>query len=256
LLIRIIVLSAAVLSGVSSAPAAAQSDSRCKAIATENPRSQSQRSADSARMAPRFHVIRALRTGMLDAARQAGVEQPAGLVVVEVDARRPDRSVVHTHHANVQEDLVRGVVAQHTGLFPTLPERTRVLNFRLDSLSLDGMLDSPIECQPRLESPGQVGAAMEAVVARERPLPAGSDPRVRVSVRMLVTREGGVAYAELARGSSSPTLNTAILGTMRSLRFLPASLNDRPVDAWVELPIQMTVNVAPRDRSDPDSRFP
>lgn len=237
MLIRIVVLSAVVLTAVSAAPAAAQSDSRCTAAATQNPRSPSQRSADSARMAPRFHVIRVLRTGMRDAARQAGVEQPEGLVVVEVNARRPERSVVHTHHANVQEDLVRGVVAEHTGLFPTLPARTGVLHFRLDSLTLaDGVLDRAIECEPRLADPGQVGAAMEAIVARERPLPAGSDPRANVAVRMLVTREGGVAYAELARSSSSPTLNTAILNTMRTLRFLPASIGDRPVDAWVECP--------------------
>ncbi|HST61503.1 MAG TPA: energy transducer TonB [Longimicrobium sp.] len=254
MLIRTVVLSAAVLA---AAPAAAQSDSRCTAAATQDPRSPGQRSADSARMAPRFHVIRVLRTGMRDAARQAGVEQPEGLVVVEVNARRPERSVVHTHHANVQEDLVRGVVAEHTGLFPTLPARTGVLHFRLDSLSLaDGLLDRAIECEPRLADPGQVGAAMEAIVARERPLPAGSDPRANVAVRMLVTREGGVAYAELARSSSSPTLNTAILSTMQTLRFLPAAIGDQPVDAWVELPIRMTVNVAPRERSDPDSRFP
>ncbi|HYW12469.1 MAG TPA: energy transducer TonB [Longimicrobium sp.] len=249
MLIRIIVLSAVVLSGVSAAPAAAQSGSRCTAIAIHNPESPSQRSADSARMPPRVHVIHTLWTGVRDAARQAGVEEPKGLVVVEADTRRPERSVVHTHHANVQEDLVRGVVAQHTGLFPTLPERARVLHFRLDSLTLaDGRSDSLIECEPRLESPGLVGTAMELIVARERPLPAGSDPRVRVSVRMLVTREGGVAYAEFARSSSSPTLNTAILGTMRSLRFLPATLADQPMDAWVELPIQMTLDVAQREK--------
>ena len=176
---------------------------------------------------------------------------------MEVNARRPDRSVVHTHHANVQEDLVRGIVAQHTGLFPTLRERNGVLHFRLDSLMLeDEILNRPIECQPRLADPNLVGAAMEAVVSRERPLPAGSDPRVNLSVRMLVTREGGVAYAEIARPSSSPTLNTSVLGTMRSLRFLPALLGDLPVDVWVELPLRLALNVARPDRSDPGSGFP
>lgn len=66
------------------------------------------------------------------------------------------------------------------------------------------------------------------LAARERPLPAGSDPTANVSLVMLVTRDGDVAYADLKRRSSVPTLNQAMLRAARTCAFFPARLAASP----------------------------
>jgi TonB family protein len=61
--------------------------------------------------------------------------------------------------------------------------------------------------------------------------------RGTVVVRMRVSAEGVPGQAEI-KSSTTPEFNEASLRAVRSVRFRPAALNDRPVAAWVELPLQ------------------
>lgn len=151
--------------------------------------------------------------------------------------------------SNVPRDLPRDVLARHASLLAALPERTRVLHLRLDPLPRDTAL--PVACAPRLAGATQFRDAIVRALQREPPLPSGSDPRVAVQVRMLVTRDGEVAYASLSRRGPTGTIDAAILRAARGLRFVPATWEGVPSDQWVELPVRMEVPMLP-----PDSRRP
>jgi TonB family protein len=120
-----------------------------------------------------------------------------------------------------------------------------VLSVRLDPATPPDSL--AVECQPRLADTRQFTAEVTRIAERATPLPPGSNPRVSVRVRMLVTREGEVAYAALSRRGNLGSLDNHILDAARRLRFLPASVGGTPVDVWVEQPIQMDVPVRPAE---------
>lgn len=68
----------------------------------------------------------------------------------------------------------------------------------------------------------------------------GEEGTVRLSV--LVNPDGSVARLELAQSSGHPRLDRAALETVRSSwTFEPAREGDRPVAAWVIVPIQFTL---------------
>jgi TonB family protein len=56
-------------------------------------------------------------------------------------------------------------------------------------------------------------------------------------VRMLVTRDGEVAYADLTRRSGRAGMDEEVLQAAQRLRFRPARVDEHPVEVWVEQPI-------------------
>lgn len=63
-----------------------------------------------------------------------------------------------------------------------------------------------------------------------------------VVLRVHVRADGSVAAAEVAQSSGSALLDDSALKTVRQQwRFLPARLNDEPVESWVEVPIRFVL---------------
>ena len=63
----------------------------------------------------------------------------------------------------------------------------------------------------------------------------------RVLLRVLVTQNGAAERVELRTSSGSARLDHAALDTVKRWRFVPALQGDRPVDAWVLVPISFSL---------------
>lgn len=112
------------------------------------------------------------------------------------------------------------------------------MNFRLDALDYP---DEPVvECRPALLDPDRFARDLQ-IVGRVAASYAGTRSQLRVDVRMLVTREGEVAYAEVSRSSSMSALDREVLALAEGLRFHPAAVDDVPVDVWVEQPVLVQI---------------
>jgi protein TonB len=59
----------------------------------------------------------------------------------------------------------------------------------------------------------------------------------RVVLRVLVNADGRPEQVELRGSSGSPRLDGAALETVRRWKFVPARQGERPVAAWVLVPI-------------------
>jgi protein TonB len=72
------------------------------------------------------------------------------------------------------------------------------------------------------------------------PYPASSrriGEQGRVVLRVLVNPQGEPEQVELRTSSGSPRLDTSALETVRRWKFVPARQGERPVAAWVLVPI-------------------
>lgn len=245
---RIVVVAAAAL--LAAVPAPAQERiAGCRSIGPRpEPRALNRReAADSVREAAQSAVVDSLKSAVRDAARQGGVAQPEGLVILEVRGPRPERAEIHLWRANVSDDVVRGVLASRGPLLASLPERETTLHFRLNDLPRDAARsDSLMECPPRQGDLSQFVQEITRASRGQPPLPAGSNPNPTLTVRMLVSREGDIAHARLSRRTHEPSLDAAILAAARRLRFVPATVAGVPVDVWVEQPVNLQVAVESR----------
>jgi protein TonB len=59
----------------------------------------------------------------------------------------------------------------------------------------------------------------------------------RVMLRVLVTPDGQAEQVEVRTSSGSPRLDASALETVRRWKFVPARQGDRPIAAWVLVPI-------------------
>jgi hypothetical protein len=253
--IRIALVAAAAITLLDDLPARAQAQqafTECRPITQREPRTRPlnrRERADSVRWATRRQVRDALTADVVEAARRGGIAQPEGLVVLKVDTRRPEQAEVTLWAANVPDSLVHGVVAARAALLATLSERETTLDFRLNKVPPGEVVgDTTLSCLPRLLNPRQLRGEVVRAFIRDNPLPPGGNPRLNVQVRMLITHEGAVAYAELSRRASVSTLNSAVLEGTRRLLFAPASYKGVPYDAWVELPVQLDLGLPAESR--------
>lgn len=181
-----------------------------------------------------------LRAVVRGAARAAGVAQPEGIVF----ARMPDRggNAVHvwSYRSNVPDAVSQSVVSGQRRLLACWPEGEVFVTLRLDSLAITNAF--PVEHGPALLSAREFAADLQRISRRRSSDPVNGTRLVVVNVRMLVTREGTVAHAEVARRTTSADVERAVLEAVQRMRFRPAMLQSgEPVDAWVEQPIEVQV---------------
>lgn len=235
-----------------AAPAAAQQN--CRTVEREaEPRARNSRRhvADSTRAALRKEIRDTLAARFRAAAVDAGVAEPAGLVIVEIRERRRRTVEVTPHAANVPYVVLLEVVDAEEALLERWPEREGVFHLRLERGDVPDPAARPaegtavVECRPGFVDLNQLRRELQLLARRQGPLAPGQDGRVELRVRMLISRDGDVAYAGLAGRGVRPALNEAVLEIARQLRFHPASVNGVPIDVWVELPFQFTLPVGP-----------
>jgi TonB family protein len=220
----VVLLAAALL----AAPAAAQ---RCPdATSRERP-------AERARSEAARRFADSLQVDVVAALRQAGLAEPAGLVVVDVRDRRTGEAEVHTFTEPIVGEAVRAELSARAAQLATYPGRESTFHLRLDP----GPTPAPgaAECAPRLLETEQLRRDLVVLIQRESRFFSPSASREIVHVRMLVDRRGEVVFANLARRGMHPQVDRALLELAQRQRFDPATLDGVPVDVWVELPFRL-----------------
>ncbi|HLM66879.1 MAG TPA: TonB family protein, partial [Longimicrobium sp.] len=188
------------------------------------------------RAALRRAVADSVESDVKAAALRAGIQAPAGLVLLEIQDRATGRAQIHLYESNVRESFVRDALARHAALLATLSPAENTLHFRLEAVPMPSGDAVVVECQPRLTNPDRLSRDLQRFVQEE----GGGIPG-NTRLRMLVTREGEVVYAEVLPRSSRPALDRMLTRTARGLRFRPATLQGVPIDVWVEQPVAVHV---------------
>lgn len=196
------------------------------------------RPAEAARDSLRWAIRDSVLTDLRDAARAAGVAEPAGIVFAELRNRRTGEARVWSFRSNVDESVARAVFARRAPLLARLARSENLIHLRLDEVEPPDTVT--VECMPRVLNVQQFQEDLRRISARRSATPGGP-ARVALSVKMLVTRDGEVAYAELSRRSADGDVDRAVLEAARRLRFHPAQIEDVPVDVWVEQAVQVLV---------------
>lgn len=207
-----------------AAPAAAQGNSACPPATSQ-----------AERGALRAAILDTLRTELGDAARAAGGGEPAGIVFAEM-RRRGLEAHVWSFRSNVPDSLSRAVIARRAALLACWPEREVFVHVRLEP---SGVPNGGLPRMPSVQNPQALARALDRISRSADPL--NRTPLVTVQIRMLVTRDGEVAHAELVRNTTHPDVDRALLDAARALRFRPARVGNVPVDVWVEQPVEVRV---------------
>lgn len=186
----------------------------------------------------------ALREDLRTAARAAGIAEPVGLIFVERNERRPGAARVWSFRSNVPDALSRTVMARNAEPLARLGGRDRPIHVRVDESA--ATLDSvTYECRPVLLDPDQLVRALTRIIADSSSFPSrrpGSEMRpATLHLVMLVTQDGYVAHAELKRSTRHRNLERELLQVARRLRFRPATIENVPMDVWVEQPVGVLV---------------
>lgn len=219
-------------------PAHAQTLRLCRPVDQEPARPRS--AADSARDSVQSAFRDSVQTQLMQAARGAGVAEPAGIVLVQ---RPRDAGAgaarVWTYRSNVADSVFAAAVAARADLVARWPNpRTTVMNFRLNPLDVP---DKPsVECLPSVIDAEQFSYDLHRM-AQRFPAQPGAGTVLALTVRMLVTRDGEVAYAEVSRPSPNAEVDREVVLLAERLRFQPASRGLVPVDVWVTQPLEVTV---------------
>jgi TonB family protein len=217
-----------------AAPAVAQVG--CEAVASEPARPP--RAGEAARTSLRSAVRDSLLTDLRDAARAAGVAEPEGIVFAELRDRRTGEARTWSFRSNVDAAVVRAVFARRAPLLARLPRGEDLIHLRLDEVEPPDTVT--MECMPSLLNVQEFQQDLRRISARRTATPGGP-ARVALNIKMLVTRDGEVAYAELGRRSSDGDVDRAVLEAARRLRFRPAMIENVPVDVWVEQAVEVQV---------------
>jgi TonB family protein len=216
-----------------AAPAAAQIG--CQAVP---PRPiEPPRPAEAARDSLRWAIRDSVLTDLRAAARAAGAAEPAGIVFAEFRNRRTGEARVWSFRSNLDESVARAVFARRAALLARWPGREELIHLRLDVIEAPDTVT--VECTPYVLNSQDFHQELRRISARRSATPGPA--RVALNIKMLVTRDGEVAYAELSRRSSDVDVNRAVLEAARRLRFRPGRIEDVPVDVWVEQPVEVQV---------------
>jgi hypothetical protein len=205
----------------------------CRREFVRAPRRDRRRPAEVQRDSLRRSLEDSLRTALVNASRQAGVPEPAGVLVIEIRRTGPELAALA---ANVPEAVARSVVEGSAGLLASWPKRDDFFSVILDPPARD---ETPgvimVECRPIPLNVESVALQFQRVVETDPTAFQGSS---QVVVTFLVSRTGQVVYTSITRGTASAAISDTLRRLASSLVFRPASSNGQPVDVWVALPFQ------------------
>jgi TonB family protein len=182
-----------------------------------------------------------VRTTLWQAARAAGVARPEGIVFARM-ARGSGEVRVWSYGSSLSEAVARDAVRQRAALLACWPEPDREVFFhvRLDSLPVRAR--GEVARMPELLTAREFAADMARISRRATSDPLQRSQRVTVEMRMLVSRDGTVAFAELVRGTTRGEVDRAVLEAAQRMRFRPAAARGgESVDVWVEQPVEVQI---------------
>ncbi|MBB4638831.1 hypothetical protein [Longimicrobium terrae] len=173
---------------------------------------------------------------IMEAARQAGVAEPYGDLVVEFVNHQTGATRAFVD-ANVAGDVVQGVLDQAAPLLATLPVEDEYFVVSLPQRTEPPLAPGTeyIECPPVPVNGPAVRAAFQQLMLAN----PGMDGAMNLRLRFLVSRNGHVLYSYLSRGSVDPQVKPAFVELARLYVFRPATVNYEPVNVWTEQPLSL-----------------
>ena len=164
----------------------------------------------------------------------------AGLLMVDVDSTR--RGKVLFMDTDLADSTRRAAMSLVADYLSTLAAgRPYQALIRIDG-EYPAMTAGRRHCRPELANPDSLSGMMQAVLARHPE--AGRHQNAvtrRATVRMVVTREGRVAYVEVERPTGDAFIDQNVEAIAYRLRFRPATLDGTPFD--VRFRFNLTFNV-------------
>jgi TonB family protein len=130
-----------------------------------------------------------------------------------------------------------GVVPRVLARVAAFPQDSARLLVRLDDDAFRPGADGGAEEQPHLQNTRQV---MRAVAGVSFPPPAERRPQYRSTVRLVVSRTGGVVLAETIESSGDAQMDANALEVARIMRFTPPRSGGKAWDMIVTLPVTFT----------------
>jgi hypothetical protein len=213
-----------------AAPAAAQLG-RCTAAPLEAPRLTAAEQARRERSAAAGDTLRQLLVGV---AREQGVEAPSELVLVEL-SRRGTLAGLRVLRGDLEPAPLREALSAQGALLARYADGKAAVYLRLDAPERE---PGGAECMPEVLNGHELTRVLEELRPEEQtallraPLPT--------VIRMLVTRDGDVAYVGSIQSTRVPVrVRSELMAAAYRLRFLPLSVDGVPVDFWVEQPFQL-----------------
>jgi TonB family protein len=179
-----------------------------------------------------------LRDRLVAIGRRNGVTQPQGLLLVDVDSTRQGQ--VLFIESNYPDAGVRQVT-ESIGVYLQSLQAGRGYQalFRVDG-DYPALAPGKQHCLPVLYTGNDERVAMIDDVERRHP-DAGrlaAPVQRQVSVLMVVTRTGTVAFAAVSRSSGDAFLDAEAVAMSRRFRFAPATLDGQPFDMRIRLPVR------------------
>lgn len=170
-----------------------------------------------------------LRDQIVGALRAYGAE-PAGLLMVDVNGER--RGKLLFMEAQLADSARAAALSLVGEYLQTLPAgRPYQALIRIDG-DYPALTPGRTHCRPELANPDSMSVMMQRVLDRHPE--AGRHPGEplvkRVVVRMVVTRDGNVAYVETDTPSGDEMIDANSEAIAQRLRFRPATLDGAPFD--------------------------
>lgn len=176
----------------------------------------------------------------IQAVLRAHGQPAAGLLLVDVDSTR--RGKVLFMEASLPDSTRRAAMSLVATYLETLHGgRAYQALIRIDG-EYPAMTPGRRHCRPELANADTLSGMMQAVL--ERHPEAGRHEQAvvkRATVRMVVTREGRVAYVEVDRPTGDAFIDQTLEAIAMRLRFRPATLDGEPFD--VRFRFNLTFNV-------------
>lgn len=193
--------------------------------------------ADSARAA-----LKQRFAAEVTAAATAGGAPAAGLVVLAADPAT-GRAELKLSHATVTEATLAPAVERVRAELKTLAGAGPLLwHVRLDpspAVAGGGRATQPVVANPR-----EVRALINRFVAQHYADLFRGRPGIRVNLQLVVTRDGEVAYARLARSCGKPEVDAEALRIAPTMRFTPARVGTQPVDSHIDFGLYFVLGEA------------
>lgn len=177
----------------------------------------------------------------IQAVLRAHGQPVGGLLLVDVDSTRRGKVLfMETQIPDSTRNAATTLVASYLGTLRA--GRAYQALIRIDG-EYPAMTPGRRHCRPELANPDTMSRMMHAVLARHPETGRHeAQPLVkRATVRMVVTREGRVAFAEVERPTGDPLIDANVEAIAYRLRFRPATLDGDPFD--VRFRFNMTFNV-------------
>lgn len=176
----------------------------------------------------------------IQAALRAHGQPVGGLLLVDVDSTR--RGKVLFMEATLPDSTRQAAMSRVATYLETLHAgRAYQALIRIDG-GYPAMTPGRRHCRPELANADTLSSMMQAVL--ERHPEAGTREQAvvkRATVRMVVTREGRVAYVEVDRPTGDAFIDQTLEAIAMRLRFRPATLDGEPFD--VRFRFNLTFNV-------------